>query len=257
MLPLVALDRHNDPHSEFTIHDSVGEYWVTHPEAWSAVGGPEMAAEAVDVLTSRGSLWRAASVVHMLADTELTASWLLENGADLLMTSSTELLDRLIGPIPLSVLFARPRLLLIGAAVAAQAGRNEDALARSRAAMSLAEHEGDLQTRVEALSRSVHCLCNLGQFDRATELSSELMKLPLDDIEYSACSSALLALGIQAAARGEYQESELALSRVLMLGGQHAPDSRNATIARTFSAIIPGLSNGDFAESAQELAPSG
>jgi DNA-binding SARP family transcriptional activator len=254
VLPLVTVDESRGGRTAFAVHDSVVEFSMQQSSTWLK-NDAEMVRKAVPVLTARGSLVRAALVLERMGDVEACAGWLLENGSTLLDGSHSESLLRLLELIPLSTLFAQPKLLLLSAAVAAQAERYEDALARSRAALSLAEHGGDLETKVEAISRIVHCLCNLGQFDRASEISSELMRQPLDDIAQEACASALLALGIQASARGEFAESERALSRVRDLVGNEGRDSRTGMLACLFASIHPALAHGDFGLSALQLAP--
>ena len=255
VLPLVALSELRTGRTEFTVHDSVVEFWMRHPKLWLAAAGPEMIQRAVPVLTSRGDIGRAAMLLSRIGEAELCADWLLEHGSSLLEDSQSDLLFALLDLLPLSTLFAQPGLLLLSAAVAAQAEDYEDALARAKAALSLADHGGDLDTKIEAISRSVHCLCNLGQFDRASELSAELMRQPLDDVATETCASALLALGIQAAARGEFTESEAAHTRVKSLVGNDGRDSRTGMLACLFSAVLPGLAEGDFARSALQLAP--
>ncbi len=255
VLPLIAFGDPSHPRTEFIVHDSVIEYWMHNEGKWISTCGHEMIRKSVSVLTGRRSLVRAALVLARIGDADLSATWLLENGPSLLDESHAESLHTLLDMIPLSVLFSQPRLLLLSAAVAAQAEHYEDALARSRAALSLAEHGGDLETKIEALSRAVHCLCNLGQFDRASELSAELMRQPLDDIAQEASASALLALGIQAAARGEFSESERALAHVRELVGGDGRDSRTGMLACLFASILPGLAQGDFSQSALLLAP--
>ncbi|MEI7813440.1 MAG: BTAD domain-containing putative transcriptional regulator [Coriobacteriia bacterium] len=255
ILPLVAVDEPHQGRTEFVVHDSVVEFWMRHANLSPEVGGPEMIRRSVPVLTARKDLTRAALVLSRLGDVDMCVAWLLENGSALLDASRSESLVMLLEFVPLSALFAEPRLLLLSAAVAAQAEQYDDALARSKAALSLAEHMGDVETRVEAISRIVHCLCNLGQFDRASVLSAELMRLPLDDMAHGTSASALLAFGIQAAARGEFAESDRALCRVRNLVGRNGMDSRTGMLACLFQSIIPGLACGDFGQSAHQLAP--
>lgn len=256
VLPLVVLSEDARGRVRFAVHDSVLSAWQRDSCLNEGINWAGLSSSVALSLSERGDLGRAATVLEFGGETQDVATWVLRNGNTMLDLGLHEPLDALLERLPVSTLFAHPRLLLLSSVLAFESDNFEDSLARSRAALALAEHQSDTAIQVEALSRCLWSLCRLGQFELANELATELARRPLDAVPAEIYAASLLAIGIHAAAQGEFELSEQAFARIQVVLAHGRKDSRALAMAAVVGSLLPGLITGDFVESSLRLAPA-
>ena len=201
-IPLVAVSRTAVGSVAFRVHDLVdGFLWDRHLNS-----GPEMTdhvTAAMDLLTRRGDLMRAAVLLDRANRIELHAEWLEENGRELLSSGIYQQLLELIEATPVHDLMARPRVLILWAELCCEIGRLEDALVKCQAVRSLAEHSGDGETVRRAISLSMQCLCRLHRLEEAERLSMETLGSSVWEKSRTLRGEALMCLGRARLTRGE------------------------------------------------------
>ncbi len=117
----------------------------------------------------------------------------------------------LLEAIPVHILVSRHRVLLLWAELCDETGDFKEALAKSQAARTLAEHEGDVESSARAALLTLRCLCRCHRLDEAEVLATELLEGALIDAQPCLHAQALLCLGQARLTRGENPNDVLAV----------------------------------------------
>lgn len=255
VLPLVTVSRTADSIRAFRVHDLVDGYCA---DRFTDVD-PESAHETLNaclrLLSSRREYARAAEVLIRSASFETTIGWLEEDGEAMLIDGLSAQLQRLFDQVPIALLMSHPRLLLLWADACDEQGCTEDALAKCRAAMPLAEHDGDKPTVYRAMAQCTSYLRKLNKLDAADELAQRILGSPPGEVSSLYVAEALFCIGHSRMLRGDLSSASKSLTAAQQLAVGERNGQRVSQIARRALALLPALGVGDFVSTSRMLSP--
>ena len=254
VLPLATVTREKRPGVRFRMHDLVDGFYSDHPGIHQDRNALLLSG-VIKVLTARGDYARACELLVRKADDTASIDWLGKCGEPALSSGHCARLSQLVESIPIGLLMGKPRLLLLWADVCCEMGQTEDAYSKSRAARSLAGHEGDTDTSLRAITQGAFYLRRLGRLDEADTLAHEILEMPLARVPDQYRAEALFCLGQNHLLRGCAREARDPLERALALAEEASPRSRLVQAARQAFALVPALDSGDFVTSVRLLTP--
>jgi len=255
-IPLVTTTRLESGALTFRVHDSIDGFLVDLGVG-EADGIDEVSVDAaVRILTERSQLVRASEVLQRHGSVEQRTNWIEQTGSRLLSAGSYRQLLRLVETTPVHELMARPRVLMLWAELCGEMGDADEAIAKAQAARSLAEHTGDSETMVRAISLAMQCLCRRQRFDEAERISEEVLSSGRWQSSTALRGEALVCLGRSSMTRGDdLNKARAALEEATRLTGGLPVGAQTRYVAVALSALLAVLADGDWLEGARITSP--
>jgi len=255
-VPLAGCSRAIDGGRTFRIHQLLEDYLTDRSAQGDLATGDGVLEDAVTLLSGRGEYARVIELLCRQGASDQILAWLEEYGERALAEGHYLSLDRLIESISVAALMARPNLLLTWAGVCSLAGRTEDAIAKCRAARTLAEHASDLDVRYRAIAQCATYASRANRIEEAEELAAEILAAAPGQVPDVVVAEALLCQAHNAMTRGRYdraQEVFRAATETAHLVPNAAHVKRSADMAL---AMMPAIAQGDHMTSLRRLAPA-
>lgn len=254
LIPLATIGGRREGGARFRIHDLLESYCAEHLSGLRRELFASSRIGLLNLLAERGDYARSCELLRQFGSTDAILDWAESCGRVTLRTGHYVALARLVEALPMSGIMGRPAVLLVAAELDALTGSTEDALAKSRAARSLAAHSGDTKTESQALSQYLECLYQLGRTDEATDIARTVV-CASDPVDDGLVAQAFLVMG-----RSELLRGNLELAREYLYSAQscaaRASESADvATAAEQAMALLPALLLGDFVTTGRMLAP--
>ena len=252
-LPLVTVTGGRRRTLAFRVHDLVDGFYF---ESTKLHGNTRLLIPAaVRLLSGRADYARACELLVWANEHSDSIEWLTRNGEAALVSGHYDPLARLVESVPIGLLMGRPRLLLLWADLCCEMGQMEEAYSKSRAAKSLAAHDGDNDTNLRAITQGACYLRRLGRLDEADAVAREILAMPAARVADVYRAEALFSLGHNQLVRGLAGEARDPLLQSLDLADKSAAGRRLAQDVRQALALVPAIEVGDFAATARMLTP--
>lgn len=255
-IPLAGCSRTKHGGRTFRIHQLLDDHLADASDDRDLFVDPCLMAKAVALLSKRGDYSRAAELLGRQAAPEQTIAWLVEYGHRALQDGHTVSLSRLIDCTPVAALMARPSLLLTWAEVCGETGHVEDAIAKCRAARTLAEHENDREVVYGAIALCARYTSHANLIEEAEALLTEILAAPQGLVPDVAVAEALLCRAHNAFWRGEYELAQDMFREAIVVSGMSSKARHVVRSAKRSLSMIPAIAWGDHVSSSRLLAPT-
>lgn len=208
--------------------------------------GERLLQRVADHLARESRFAHGLAVARKLG-TEALVAWLEVYGRGCVHSGVSAGLSAALEAIPSHVLLEHPRLLLDWALAALDQGHGDDALARAKAASTLARGTHSAAVEQEARAVATHALLALGRFDEAyASITTALGDHPRNGLLRAHATAALCA--------GWFQPASDAILAMLSADGL---DTASREDALRFSALVRACGEGDFAGATSTLSRLG
>lgn len=213
------------------------------------------AGQLVHLLSQRGDLPAAASVILRTGDQPAIRTWALSYGWRLLDGGHGLLTQSLIQSLSSSALLSSPGLLLLAAEASRDCGDYEECLARARAAIALAKFEGDVRVHREALMSCIRANLHLARTCAAASSADELLRM--SEGSDTSDSDVLMAVSVAAVHvyAGSTDTAETLLANAERHVAAHGASRKVQAHLQNARAVLHAVQFGDFALAVKMLTP--
>lgn len=170
-------------------------------------------------LGTRGDHARVFDVVLRWGSCQDLTLWLERVGSVLLDLGYMNLLKQCLDALPLSILVARPRILILQASAVMETGQFSEAVKKATVACELAEHEGDSGSVRDALILLAAIHNTAGNAHASRECLDRVLRISPEQLTPNVLALVNSSLSMCLSLLGEYRESEKHAQEALSSSG--------------------------------------